>query len=122
MLKYTKILYIAIACIAFTACDNWVDPNIPVPSPFSVSLEGGNTIDAGGGTLRIRISAGTNGWWVTIPPESSWCTVNRMYGAGDYVLTVSATANNTNVERQVEITINPTFDLLPETITVIQGK
>ena len=122
MLKYSKIIYIAIVCIAFAACDNWEDPNVPKPSPFSVSLEGGNTIDAAGGTLSVKISAGTNGWWITIPPESSWCTVNQMYGSGDKTLTVRAVANNTNTERQVEITIHPTFDLPPQTITVIQGK
>jgi len=122
MLTYAKIFFIAIVCIAFTACDNWVDPNIPVSTPFSVSFEGGNTIDAAGGTLNVTITAGTNGWWIEIPSESTWCTVDRMLGSGDRVLVVRATVNETDADRQVVITINPTFNLPPQTITIMQGK
>jgi len=122
MLKYTKILFAIVLCIAFTACDNWVDPNIPKPSPFKVTFEGGTSIGAAGGTLSVRVDAGTNGWWVTIPPGNSWCTVNQTYGSGDKVVTVRVAANSTNADRQVEITFNPTFDLPPETFTVTQSR
>ena len=104
------------------ACSDNDDPNFPVPSPFSVAFEAGNTIDAAGGTLNLKITAGTNGWWIETSSGSSWCTVDRMFGSGDRVLTVRATANNTGDDRQAVITISPTFDLPSQTITIFQEK
>ena len=120
--EYIRILFVAIACMVLVSCSDKKDPYFPEPSQFSVAFEVGNTIDATGGTLAVRINAGTNGWWVVIPPESSWCTVNQMFGSGDKTVTVRVTANNTGADRQTIITINPTFNLSPQTITVIQSK
>lgn len=96
-------------------------PDQPVPSPFSVSVENSSTIPAAGTKMVVDIKAGSDGWWLTIPPETkTWCASSQVYGSGDKSITITFKANTTGSSRNVSIIFNPTFDLPDQTITFHQ--
>lgn len=105
------------------ACSDRDMPYKPEASDFFVEFEGGtNTITNEGGSLNITIKAGTNGWWVTQSENSSWCVINKKYGAGDYTLPVKIEKNETGASRSVNVVIHSTYDLPAVELTIQQDK
>jgi len=121
ILKNRFALLFIIFFISFISCKKDELPPKPEPSPFSATLENNiAAFPANGGTVNIVINAGTNGWWVTLP-TNDWCVINKIYGSGDYKLPVTILPNNTGMSRSIIVTINPTFNLPPESITITQN-
>ncbi|WP_409965513.1 hypothetical protein PIECOFPK_01545 [Mycovorax composti] len=112
ILKNRFALLFIIFFISFISCKKDELPPKPEPSPFSATLENNTAaFPANGGTVNIVINAGTNGW----------CVINKIYGSGDYKLPVTILPNNTGMSRSITVTINPTFNLPPESITITQN-
>ena len=123
MKKYIcKFLAILCLCSLFS-CSK--DDNVnyePAPSPFSANIDGSGNIGAAGGTVNILITAGTDGWTVSIPTTSPWCTSSKVYGSGDYILPVKIAVNTTGLERTTLVTLTPTFKLDPVNVLITQAK
>lgn len=117
------LLILIVAICGFTACKK---ENLPVkaqPSPFSAAMKNSTSFTADGGKDTVVISAGTDGWWVTIPSNStSWCSVSKIYGAGDFFLPVTIQANTTGAPREVILTLSPTYNLPTVSITLTQSN
>ncbi|TWF37336.1 all-beta uncharacterized protein [Chitinophaga polysaccharea] len=113
------LMYILLV-ISLMSCGKDKQPVKPQPSPFSAVLENNaNTFPASGGTANIVISAGADGWWITLP-ASNWCNVGRLYGSGDVKVPVTIKPNTSGAKRNITITVKPTFNLSPVTLTVEQ--
>lgn len=117
-----------VACFALSSCSE-EDESVnykPVPSPFSVQVNGTTTVGAAATTITATIAAGTNGWWVDVP-TGSWCGFNSavtsyaIYGSGDKTVTIYVAANKTGETRTQTVTFHPTFKLDPVAITITQG-
>ena len=104
------------------ACKKDNLPVKPQSSAFSAVMKNNTNFTATGGKDTVVISAGTDGWWVTIPGTATWCTVSKIYGSGDYLLPVTISANATGSPRQVILTLNPTYNLPPVLITLKQSN
>ena len=115
------IVLAVIAGMAF-ACRKQHLPAKPQPSPFNAVMEGGNTdFPAAGGKANLLVTAGEDGWWLNVP-DSGWCVITNIYGAGDFSIPVTIKPNNTGVDRSIRITLNPTFNLPAVTVTLTQSK
>lgn len=121
-----KNVFIVLALsFAFVLSSCKKDKNVnykPEPSPFSAQLENSAAVSASGGAINIMIQAGTDGWWLEIPPDISWITSAKMYGSGDFKLPVTVKANASGSERNGNIILHPTFGLDPVAITISQSK
>ncbi|NIG55650.1 BACON domain-containing protein [Chitinophaga sp. Cy-1792] len=122
--RYTKIILAGLCVLSMaTACRKDNQPVKPAPSAFTASIKNGGTFTAAGGKDTVVITAGTDGWWVTIPGAgTSWCTVTQTYGAGNFLLPVTIAANTTGAPRQVVITLNPSYNLPKVDITLNQSN
>ncbi|HEY9259994.1 BACON domain-containing protein [Chitinophaga sp.] len=106
-----------------TACKKDNMPVKPVPAAFTATMKHNGSFAASGGKDTVVITAGTDGWWVTIPTAStSWCAVTQAYGAGNFQLPVTIGANTTGAARQVIITLNPSYNLPKVAITLNQSN
>lgn len=115
-----KFYFILLVIITSTSCSS-DDLNVPQPSPFSVEIQNGNTIDKDGGKIELIISAGSNGWWIETPTNTnSWCIIPKKFGAGDYKMSVDIKKNDTDSPRSVDIIVNSTFNIAPITISINQ--
>lgn len=121
--RYSKAAVIVglMFCLAI-ACKKDNQPVKPVPAAFTATMKQNTSFPAIGGKDTVVITAGTDGWWVTIPGSSaSWCTVTQTYGAGNFLLPVTIGANTTGAPRQVVITLNPSYNLPKVNITLNQS-
>ena len=123
--KYaTRLMLLLIVTVCgIIGCTKENLPVKPVPSDFSASIKNGGNFSAAGGKDTIVIHAGTDGWWATIPSaSSSWCSVTQTYGSGDFLLPVTLKANTTGASRQVIVTMNPSYNKPPVSITLTQSN
>jgi hypothetical protein len=123
--KYTnQILLVLIATFCgFAACKKDNLPPKPQSSSFTAAMKNTTSFTATGGKDTVVVRAGTDGWWVTIPSTgTSWCSVSKTYGSGDFLLPVTIQANTTGAPRQVVLTISPTYNLPPVSITLTQSN
>ena len=98
-------------------------PAKPQPSPFSVTVQNAATVPMAGGKVMVDIKAGSDGWWLTVPPEAkTWIGSSQLFGSGDKTITLTLKANATGAPRSVMIQFNPTFDLPVETISFQQDQ
>ncbi|WP_316821077.1 BACON domain-containing protein [Pedobacter gandavensis] len=119
--RWNLLLFVMLIALSFSCKKESGSPR-PEPTPFSASIEGGQTtVPASGGKLNILISAGADGWWVT-SAQIDWLTITRMYGSGDFKLPVTIKANTSGQPRVISIKVNPTFNLPSVTFTVNQDK
>lgn len=118
--ELTAIL-IVFSC-SLVACKKENLPVKPQSSSFSAVMKNNTNFTMAGGKDTVVISAGTDGWWVTIPSTGTWCSVSKTYGSGDYLLPVTISANATGSPRQVILTLNPTYNLPPVLITLKQSN
>jgi hypothetical protein len=119
--QFLFILFVAF--LGFTACKKENLPVKPQSSPFSAAMKNTTSFTAAGGKDTGVVSAGADGWWVTIPSTSTaWCSVSKMYGSGDFLLPVTIKANTTGAPRQVVLTLSPTYSLPPISITLSQSN
>ncbi|CAL1519689.1 BACON domain-containing protein [Chitinophaga sp. MM2321] len=113
-IRTISTLFIMAIIIVFSSCRKDEMPAKPQPSPFTASIDGSTTFPATGGTANIVISAGADGWWVTVPAtEKSWCVIKKIYGSGDFTVPVTIAENTTGTARRVAVTVSPTFGLPP---------
>lgn len=121
--SHQLLLILFVALVGFTACKKENLPVKPQSSSFTAAMKNTTNFTAAGGKDTVVISAGADGWWVTIPgTSSSWCSVSKIFGAGDYLLPVTIKANTTGVLRQVVLTLSPTYSLPPVSITLSQSN
>ena len=121
-MKYINkiIVFVFVIFLGFS-CKKQQLPDKPMPSPFSVTIENSTSIPAAGSNVVVDIKAGSDGWWLTIPPETkTWCTSSQAYGSGDKSINITFKPNTTGASRSVSIVFNPTFDLPSQTITFQQ--
>jgi hypothetical protein len=123
MKSFNKIvIFLLLLPFAFS-CKKQDLPAKPQPSPFSVTVQNAATVPAGGGKVMVDIKAGSDGWWLTIPPEAkAWSGSSQLFGSGDKTITLTFSANATGSPRSVMIQFNPTFDLPVETISFQQSQ
>jgi hypothetical protein len=111
-----------IISVLVCSCKKQEEPVKPQPSTFSVAIEGGNTsFSAAGGTANIVVTAGENGWWVVMP-TNNWCVITKLYGSGDLKVPVTIKPNTTGSDRNIQVEVRPTFNLLPVMVTLTQSK
>jgi hypothetical protein len=121
MKSTNKIIVFAFLILLNISCKKQQLPVKPMPSPFSVTIENSTTIPPAGAKVMVDIKAGSDGWWLTIPPETkTWCTSSQVYGSGDKSINITFKPNTTGARRSVNIIFNPTFDLPAQTITFQQ--
>ncbi|HZW70656.1 MAG TPA: hypothetical protein VFF57_07255 [Hanamia sp.] len=114
------VIFVFVIFLSFS-CKKQQLPDQPMPSPFSVTVENSSAIPAAGSKVVVDIKAGSDGWWLTIPPETkSWCASSQVYGSGDKSITITFKPNATGASRAVSIIFNPTFDLPAQTINFQQ--
>jgi hypothetical protein len=112
--KNISIVTLILAVIVLNiSCKKEDMPYKPGPSPFSVSVEGNKmNVSAVGDTLLLNIKAGSNGWWIVVPDDKkSWCEPlnKKMYGSGDFILSLIFKRNNTGSARSVTIDVNSSY-------------
>ena len=108
--------------LVFGACRKEELPVKPEPSPFSVTVENNaTTFPAAGGTANLVVNGGTNGWWVTAP-TNNWCVVSKTYGSGDFKIPVTIKPNTTGAQREITVTVHPTFNLPAVAIKLVQSN
>ncbi len=123
MKSLNKIFGLLILLPFAFSCKKQDLPAKPQPSPFSVTVQNAATVSTGGGKVMVDIKAGSDGWWLTIPPEAkTWCASTQLFGSGDKTITLTFSANTTGATRSVMIKFNPTFDLPAVTIPFQQDK
>lgn len=119
--KHILLLFFFIVSILYS-CKKQDLPAKPQPSPFSAIIEGNNSnFSAAGGTTNIIVTAGEDGWWLSVP-VTNWCVITKIYGSGDFKIPVTIKQNTTGADRSIQIQVNPTFNLPPVIITLNQSK
>ncbi|QBQ42857.1 hypothetical protein E2P86_17610 [Sphingobacterium psychroaquaticum] len=94
--------------ITFSSCKKENLPAKPIPGPFQVSSTITNEIEKGAGTFTLTIEGSTNGWWITLPDNVQWYSVERRYGSGTVTQKLSIKANDTGLQRTGWVKINST--------------
>ncbi len=111
-------IYLVMALVIImgaTGCKKQEQPLKPQPSnTFTASFENGSGVfPATQSTTNIVITAGTNGWSLTPSVANTWCVPDKKYGAGDFKLRLTLSANTTGAERTVKIKLQSTNSNLP---------
>jgi len=119
-IQLSNIIFLLL--LSLVACKRESLPVKPEPSSFTAVMENNMTnFPAAGGTANIIVSGGTNGWWVTMP-TNTWCVIPKIYGSGDFKIPVTIRPNTTGQVREITVTINPTFNLSPVVIKLVQDN
>lgn len=118
MKNLIHIIVLVLFSTIITSCDKNDGAYYPVPSDFSVSPTTEQSVSKDANSIELTIEAGNLGWW--IESSQTWCKASRKYGSGDGKVTIEIEENNSGEKRSAVVTINPTFQLEPVTITVNQ--
>lgn len=123
-MKSINKIFVLLLLLTFAfSCKKQDLPAKPQHSPFSASVQNAATIPTGGGKVMVDIKAGSDGWWLIIPPEAkSWCSSTQLFGSGDKTITLTFSANITGATRSIIVQFNPTFDIPAVTIPFQQDK
>ena len=110
-LIYTKGNFgflILLILLSLIACKKENLPAKPVAGPFQVNSTVTNEIEKVAGTYTISIEGTNNGWWVTLPPNVQWYSVERKYGSGNVTQKLTVKANDSGQDRSGWVKINST--------------
>ena len=105
---FSQILGLIAFCLIMSSCKNGDDP-VPTPT-FSITIEEENThptISQEGGTITIPFTA-TGNWTASLMNDRAdgWITLTPSSGdAGDVLLSITTTANDTYDERNATIVL-----------------
>lgn len=92
----------------FNACKKENLPVKPQPGPFSVSSTLTAEVSKSANTYTLTIDGHTNGWWITLPDNVQWYTVERKYGSGNITQKITIKANDSGADRQGWVKISST--------------
>ncbi|HAU55409.1 MULTISPECIES: hypothetical protein [Sphingobacterium] len=92
----------------FRACKKENVPGKPQSSPFFLSSTLTSEVGKSASTYTLTIDGNTNGWWVTLPDNIQWYTIERKYGSGNITQKITLNDNDTGTDRQGWIKINST--------------
>jgi hypothetical protein len=99
---------ILLILLSLIACKKEDLPAKPVAGPFQVTSTVTNEIEKAGATYTISIEGSTNGWWVTLPANVQWYSVERKYGSGNVTQKLTIKANDSGQDRLGWVKINST--------------
>jgi hypothetical protein len=99
---------ILLILLSLIACKKEDLPAKPVVGPFQVNSTVTGEIEKAAGTYTISIEGTTNGWWVTLPVNVQWYSVERKYGSGNVIQKLTIKANDSGQDRSGWIKINST--------------
>lgn len=120
--KFRFLLIFFVLGLVLGACRKEELPVKPEPSPFSVTVENNTTtFPATGGTANLVVNGGTDGWWVTAP-TNNWCVIAKTYGSGDFKIPVTIKPNASGSQREITVTVHPTFNLPPVAVKLMQSN
>lgn len=120
---FSQILGLIAFCLIMSSCKNGDDP-VPTPT-FSITIEEENThptISQEGGTITIPFTA-TGNWTASLMNDRAdgWITLTPSSGdAGDVLLSITTTANDTYDERNATIVLKCGNDI--ENIVITQKQ
>ena len=118
MKNIIHIIVIVLFSTFIASCDKNNGAYYPVPSDFSVSPTTEQSVSKDAASIELKINAGNLGWWVE--SSETWCKPSQKDGSGDGTITLEISENKSGEKREAVVTINPTFQLKPVTITVNQ--
>ncbi|MEJ5147650.1 MULTISPECIES: BACON domain-containing protein [unclassified Sphingobacterium] len=99
---------ILLILFALVACKKEDLPAKPVAGPFQMTSTVTNEIEKIASTYTISIEGTTNGWWVTLPANVQWYTMERKYGSGNVTQKLTIKANDSGQDRSGWVKINST--------------
>ncbi|MCS3552545.1 MULTISPECIES: BACON domain-containing protein [unclassified Sphingobacterium] len=99
---------ILLILLALIACKKEDLPSKPIAGSFQVTSTVTNEIEKAEAAYTISIVGSTNGWWVTLPANVQWYSVERKYGSGNVTQKLTIKANDSGQDRLGWVKINST--------------
>ncbi|MEJ5091967.1 BACON domain-containing protein [Sphingobacterium faecium] len=106
--KKGNLSFLILLILSLIACKKEDLPAKPVAGPFQVTSTVPVEIEKAAGTYTISIEGNTNGWWVTLPANVQWYSVERKFGSGNVTQKLTIKANDSGQERSGSVKINST--------------
>ncbi|MNX90600.1 hypothetical protein D3C86_1226570 [compost metagenome] len=106
--KKGNLSFLILLIFSLIACKKEDLPAKPVAGPFQVTSTIPGEIEKAAGTYTISLEGNTNGWWVTLPANVQWYSVERKYGSGNVTQKLTIKANDSGQERSGSVKINST--------------
>lgn len=94
--------------LMLNACKKEELPAKPIAGHFKVTSNVTNEIAKTAEIYTITIEGTTNGWWLTLPANVQWYSVERKYGSGNVTQKLTIKANDTGQDRSGWVKINAT--------------
>lgn len=99
---------ILLLLLSLSACKKEDFPAKPAIGSFEVTSTVTSEIAKTAGTYTITIDGSTNGWWLSLPENVQWYSIERKYGSGNVTQKLTIKANENGQERTGWVKINST--------------